>query len=113
MSMSMDASANGSESTNAATTPLETDEPILPDSYWGGEGGTVPIFKPSMAQFRSFPDFIKKIDHYGMRAGIVKVIPPQEWLDSLPDLDDKVSIKLDHLTSLTSSGKVYTRTKCH
>lgn len=66
------------------------DAPIVPDSYWGGEGGTVPIFKPTMDQFRSFPDFIKKIDHYGMRAGIVKVIPPQEWLDMLPELDDKV-----------------------
>ncbi|CCG80525.1 putative Jumonji family transcription factor [Taphrina deformans PYCC 5710] len=63
---------------------------ILPDHYWGGSDGTIPVFKPSMDQFRSFPEFIKKIDHYGMKTGIVKVIPPQEWLDSLPDLDDKV-----------------------
>lgn len=74
------------------SSPTAAEEPILPDSYWGGESGTIPIFKPTMEQFRSFPDFIKKIDHYGMKAGIVKVIPPQEWLDSLPDLDDKVSI---------------------
>ena len=32
-----------------------------------------------MNQFRSFKDFIQKIDKYGMKSGIVKVIPPQEW----------------------------------
>ena len=32
-----------------------------------------------MAQFRSFPEFIKKIDKYGMKSGIVKVVPPKEW----------------------------------
>lgn len=33
-----------------------------------------------MAQFRSFKEFVSKIDKYGMKSGIVKVIPPQEWL---------------------------------
>lgn len=75
------------------------EEPILPDSYWGGENGTIPIFKPTMEQFRSFPEFIKKIDHYGMKAGIVKVIPPQEWLDTLPELDDKVRIPISSKSS--------------
>ena len=32
-----------------------------------------------MDQFRSFPEFIKKIDKYGMKSGIVKIIPPIEW----------------------------------
>ncbi len=32
-----------------------------------------------MDQFRSFPEFIKKIDKYGMKSGIVKIIPPKEW----------------------------------
>ncbi len=32
-----------------------------------------------MGQFRSFKTFISKIDKYGMKSGIVKVIPPQEW----------------------------------
>lgn len=84
-------------SAHSANSPSDvpTEEPILPDSYWGGDAGTIPIFKPTMDQFRSFPDFIKKIDHYGMKSGIVKVIPPQEWLDQLPDLDDKVSYCLE------------------
>ncbi|KAL9042087.1 MAG: hypothetical protein Q9214_003890 [Letrouitia sp. 1 TL-2023] len=45
-----------------------------------------------MDQFRSFKTFISKIDKYGMRSGIVKVIPPKEWqvIDSLPPLDEAV-----------------------
>ncbi|KAK4696602.1 [histone H3]-trimethyl-L-lysine9/36 demethylase, partial [Lecanoromycetidae sp. Uapishka_2] len=63
-------------------------EEIVPDHYY--EGGKIPIFKPTMDQFRSFPEFIKKIDKYGMKSGIVKVIPPAEWRDSLPALDEQV-----------------------
>jgi jmjN domain len=33
----------------------------------------------TMDQFRSFKKFIEKIDKYGMKSGIVKVIPPKEW----------------------------------
>ncbi|KAI9774853.1 MAG: hypothetical protein M1840_000069 [Geoglossum simile] len=61
---------------------------IEPDHYY--EGGKVPVFKPTMDQFRSFKKFIEKIDKYGMKSGIVKVIPPKEWRDTLPPLDEKV-----------------------
>ncbi|KAL8868262.1 MAG: hypothetical protein Q9174_005104, partial [Haloplaca sp. 1 TL-2023] len=64
------------------------DEEIEPDHYY--EGGNIPVFKPTMDQFRSFKTFISKIDKYGMKSGIVKVIPPQEWLDGLPALDEAV-----------------------
>ena len=63
-----------------------------------------------MDQFRSFKSFVAKIDKYGMKSGIVKVIPPKEWSvtifnfrllcqaqmlilhrrDSLPALDEQV-----------------------
>src|ERR1700735_2552822 len=55
-----------------------------------------------MDQFRDFEKFITRINEYGMRSGIVKVIPPQEWYgslrciayifrrDALPPLDEKV-----------------------
>jgi hypothetical protein len=33
----------------------------------------------TMDQFRDFQSFIKRIDKYGMQAGIVKVVPPKEW----------------------------------
>lgn len=32
-----------------------------------------------MAQFRDFQKYINKIDKYGMKSGIVKVVPPKEW----------------------------------
>ena len=55
----------------------EDEEDIEPDHYW--EGGKIPVFKPTMDQFRSFKKFVDKIDKYGMKSGIVKVIPPKEW----------------------------------
>lgn len=52
-------------------------EEIVPDHYW--DGGKIPVFKPTMEQFRSFKKYVEKIDKYGMKSGIVKVIPPKEW----------------------------------
>ncbi|KAL9129255.1 MAG: hypothetical protein Q9217_002235 [Psora testacea] len=67
---------------------VEDEGDIVPDHYY--DGGKVPVFKPTMDQFRSFKGFIAKIDKYGMKSGIVKVIPPKEWRDLLPPLDEKV-----------------------
>lgn len=52
-------------------------EDVEPDHYW--EGGKIPVFKPTMEQFGNFKKYISKIDKYGMKSGIVKVIPPKEW----------------------------------
>ncbi|KAK7920649.1 hypothetical protein PG985_008671 [Apiospora marii] len=52
--------------------------------------GTVPVFRPTMYQFKDFKKFMTKIDSYGMRSGIVKVIPPEEWKSELPELHDMV-----------------------
>ncbi|KAH8145725.1 uncharacterized protein LAJ45_10202 [Morchella importuna] len=65
----------------------EADE-IQPDHYY--EDGGIPVFKPTMDQFSSFKDFVDKINHYGMKSGIVKIIPPQEWYDTLAPLEEKV-----------------------
>ena len=32
-----------------------------------------------MKQFKSFKAYVEKIDKYGMKSGIVKIIPPKEW----------------------------------
>ncbi|CAH6722500.1 DNA damage-responsive transcriptional repressor Rph1p [[Candida] jaroonii] len=50
---------------------------IEPDSYSDG----IPIFKPTMEQFEDFYKFNKAINKYGMQSGIVKIIPPKEWID--------------------------------
>ncbi|KAI0432692.1 hypothetical protein F5Y09DRAFT_132431 [Xylaria sp. FL1042] len=59
---------------------------VTPD-HWSG---TVPVFKPPMSQFKDFKKFMEKIDSYGMKSGIVKIIPPQEWREKLPALEDLV-----------------------
>ncbi|KAL1840541.1 hypothetical protein VTJ49DRAFT_362 [Mycothermus thermophilus] len=59
---------------------------ILPD-HWSG---TVPVFKPTMKQFRDFKRFMEKVDKYGMKSGIIKIIAPEEWKASLPPIDDLI-----------------------
>ncbi|PGH12207.1 hypothetical protein AJ80_06827 [Polytolypa hystricis UAMH7299] len=98
-SMTPPASADGEKvSPNAMSSDLsdlELDpstapgmDDIKPDHYYGG--GKIPVFKPTMDQFRDFLAFIHKIDEYGMRSGVVKVIPPKEWIDALPPLDEAI-----------------------
>ncbi|GAA5913481.1 uncharacterized protein JCM6883_004402 [Sporobolomyces salmoneus] len=52
----------------------------------GGFKG-VPVFEPTMEDFEQnggFYGYVKRIEKYGLRSGIVKVIPPKEWSASLP-----------------------------
>lgn len=47
----------------------------------GGYKG-VPVFEPTMADFADnggFYGYVKRIEKYGLRSGIVKVVPPKEW----------------------------------
>ncbi|KAK6606201.1 JmjC domain-containing protein [Botrytis cinerea] len=64
------------------------DEPIEPEHY--EDDGRVPVFVPTMAQFKDFNLFMDKVNKYGMKSGIVKVIPPPEWKAALPPLDDAI-----------------------
>ncbi|KAI9697721.1 MAG: hypothetical protein M1820_007708 [Bogoriella megaspora] len=88
---------------------------VEPDHYW--EGGRVPVFKPTMKQFKSFKKFVDKIDKYGMRSGIVKVIPPQEWQAAAPhsrSLDEAVkSIKIKNPITQEFSGSHGTYTQAN
>ncbi|KAJ3488911.1 hypothetical protein NLG97_g6103 [Lecanicillium saksenae] len=77
-------------STSAEPPATEDDQDdigeVLPD-HWSG---TVPVFKPTMDQFKDFKKFMKKVDSYGMTSGIIKVIPPEEWKAAQPKLDELV-----------------------
>ena len=72
--------------------------------------GGVPIFKPTFDEFKSFESYIDNIKHYGMKSGIVKVIPPKEWLDLLNankkylDLQSLQSIKIKSPIQQNISG---------
>ena len=39
----------------------------------------IPVFTPTMDEFRDFEGYMNKIEPWGMRSGIVKVVPPKEW----------------------------------
>lgn len=41
----------------------------------------VPVFRPAWEEFKDFMGYMEKIRPHGMASGIVKVIPPREWLD--------------------------------
>lgn len=39
----------------------------------------IPVFKPTMAEFEDFEAYMMKVECWGNRSGIIKVIPPAEW----------------------------------
>jgi hypothetical protein len=39
----------------------------------------IPVFKPKMEDFEDFEGFVTKIECWGKKSGIVKIIPPKEW----------------------------------
>ncbi|PWN34488.1 JmjC-domain-containing protein [Meira miltonrushii] len=49
----------------------------------------VPVFTPTWEEFKDFYSYCSRIDAWGMRSGIVKIIPPKEWTGSLPSLDGR------------------------
>lgn len=42
----------------------------------------IPVFKPTMEEFRDFEEYMNRVECWGMRSGIVKVIPPKEWYET-------------------------------
>jgi hypothetical protein len=44
---------------------------------WAKRG--IPVFKPTWYEFHDFERYMEAIQPWGMRSGIVKVIPPEEW----------------------------------
>lgn len=39
----------------------------------------IPVFKPTMDEFRDFEAYMNRVECWGKYSGIVKVIPPTEW----------------------------------
>ena len=63
----------------------------------------VPVFHPTMEQFKDFYAFCQAIDKWGMQSGIVKIVPPKEWRDSLPSLKPQYP-KTQASTSTNTEG---------
>ncbi|OBZ73253.1 Lysine-specific demethylase 4D [Grifola frondosa] len=46
----------------------------------------IPVFKPSLEEFQDFEAYMNRVECWGMKSGIVKIIPPKEWTDALPSI---------------------------
>ncbi|KAJ1658819.1 hypothetical protein IWQ61_001996 [Dispira simplex] len=55
---------------------------LSPDHCYHDAVG-VPVFKPTLLQFREFSRFIAAVEPYARKAGICKVIPPLAWRRAL------------------------------
>jgi len=39
----------------------------------------IPVFTPTLEEFSDFEKYMTRVEVWGRKSGIVKVIPPQEW----------------------------------
>ncbi|WVW79774.1 hypothetical protein I302_101744 [Kwoniella bestiolae CBS 10118] len=46
----------------------------------------IPVFKPTMEEFQDFEAYATATTAWGQYSGIVKIIPPEEWKESLPPI---------------------------
>ncbi|KAF8556709.1 JmjC-domain-containing protein [Imleria badia] len=78
----------GSEGAHLPPSPNSDARPWLdPDDDPLAHRG-IPVFKPTMDEFADFEGYMTKIECWGLKSGIVKVIPPKEWVDALPPIND-------------------------
>jgi hypothetical protein len=52
--------------------------------YWDPEDDPfasrgIPVFQPSIDEFNDFEGYMEKVESWGSKSGIVKVVPPKEW----------------------------------
>lgn len=57
---------------------------------------TVPVFRPSMAEFRNFSEYIAKLerDHRVHEIGLARIIPPAEWTPRRSGYSDLSSMRI-------------------
>jgi len=73
-------------SDHTQSIPAQTYYPYLhPEDDPAAQRG-IPVFTPSMEEFKEFEVYMEKIAAWGHRSGIVKVIPPAEWTSTLPSI---------------------------
>ncbi|KAF9913271.1 hypothetical protein EC991_000033 [Linnemannia zychae] len=86
---------------------------IKPDHYYDNVEGGIPVFRPTMDQFKDFSTFCESIVSYGREAGLVKIIPPKEWTAALPDLSERLSsvrIKTPIIQHIRGTKGIYSQT---
>ncbi|KKY18467.1 putative jumonji family transcription [Phaeomoniella chlamydospora] len=74
---------------------------VKPDRVEGG----VPVFCPTVEQFKDFEKYMNAVNPYGMKSGIALVDPPEEWKRDTKDLSEKVKmIKVKNPISQAFNG---------
>ncbi|KZS96566.1 JmjC-domain-containing protein [Sistotremastrum niveocremeum HHB9708] len=56
----------------------------------------IPVFEPTMDEFQDFEGYMMKVECWGNKSGIVKIVPPKEWtknLNSIVPLLQDVQLK--------------------
>ncbi|KIJ67259.1 hypothetical protein HYDPIDRAFT_84235 [Hydnomerulius pinastri MD-312] len=111
----MSTSRTPSLTPSRSATPAAPSIPVQPDHFFGSEGTHlppsphsdgrtwlepdddplahrgIPVFKPTMDEFADFEGYMTKVEAWGLKSGIVKVIPPKEWVDALPSTKDQLA----------------------
>ncbi|KAJ1673705.1 hypothetical protein EV182_004718, partial [Spiromyces aspiralis] len=64
----------------AASTPSMGDQPI---PYYFYPNSEIPVFLPSMEQFKDFSAFVTAVEPLARKGGLCKVVPPPEWRKQL------------------------------
>ena len=77
---------DGIAGAGAGIEEVEAPMEIKPDRYEGG----IPIFTPSMEEFKDFEKYVKGVNQYGMKCGIVVIDPPEEWKRARKALDEAI-----------------------
>ncbi|KAJ7450241.1 JmjC-domain-containing protein [Mycena galericulata] len=106
---------SSSVSSLTASRSSSPEPPVQPDHFYGAdpshlppspdsEGKTylspdddplahrgIPVFKPTMHEFADFEGYMNRVEAWGRRSGIIKVIPPKEWTNALPDVKPQLA----------------------
>jgi hypothetical protein len=61
---------------------LQSQSTLRPKPKYYYEPNGVPVFEPDYESFKDFFGFVTAIEKFGMKAGLVKIVPPKEWFDS-------------------------------
>jgi len=106
---------------NSSSTPSRSQTPVVhaqPDHFYGLHSGPlppspnsdarpwldpaddplanrgIPVFKPTMEEFQDFEGYMTRVEAWGNRSGIVKIIPPKEWCVAWQDvIESRYSFK--------------------
>lgn len=104
-------------------SPSQETVPVQPDHFYGQPGNAspdvnkgyldpnddpfatrgIPVFKPNIEDFNDFEGYMNKIECWGMRSGIVKIIPPKEWSVDAPPYYVRKSSFLHRFNALPSA----------